>query len=92
MHDSAPPAPQFVAPPPDPALEILQKQTENQNIDAMREAATRDTAHLMQQYGIMTALGAAPALGSTSSVSVSPTSIAGPAMMQSLNSLFNKAA
>lgn len=64
MHNDTPPAPVFVAPPPDPALEILQKQTEAQNIDAMRSQATLDTAHLMQQYGIMNALaGGGAALG-----------------------------
>jgi hypothetical protein len=56
LERSSPSPPVFVAPPPDPALAILQKQTENANIEAMKSQATQDTAHLMQQYGIMNAL------------------------------------
>lgn len=56
MNDSPPPAPVFQAPPPDPGLQALQQQTENQNIDAMKSQTAMDTAHLMRQYGIVNAL------------------------------------
>lgn len=56
LNHRDPPAPQFIAPPEDPALGILRQQSENQNIRAMQSQATMDTTHLMQQYGIMSAL------------------------------------
>jgi len=48
-------------PPPDPALSVLEQQTQEQNIRAQQTQSTLDTAHLMQRYGIMSALAGSSA-------------------------------
>lgn len=94
-----PPAPVFVMPPPDPGLAVLEQQTQEQNIKAQQTQSTLDTAHLMQRYGVISALS-----GSTSPLSAGAQTVAssispslGAAGMQGgisnlLNALIGKAA
>jgi hypothetical protein len=43
--------PQYVAPPPDPGLEVLKAQNAQQQGVAIQDRVTSDTARLMTMYG-----------------------------------------
>lgn len=59
--------PQYVAPPPDPGLAILQAQNENQQQVAIQDRTQAATAALMTRYGTRTAMS-----GSMSSPLLAP--------------------
>lgn len=67
-------------PPEDPALKLLEQQTQNQNIQAMQNQSAQDTAHLAQQYGIRAIFGGAgvvPSLSAPAGASLNPMSMRG---------------
>ena len=43
--------PQYQAPPPDPALTILEQQAQQQQTQSLQVQSQQATANLMQQYG-----------------------------------------
>lgn len=52
-----PDPPKYVAPPPDPALDILTQQNQTQQNAAITDRVTAMSARLMQQYGTRLAAG-----------------------------------